>query len=166
MCGYPAGYAPAMPMFLDILRTWSARRWIAAALMSAFGFLAIGLITVIIPNPVFGRGVPVTSWAMAVLAATSVLGGLVFATYVRNDAFELEAADRTSRAGFGGAMLSLFAVGCPTCNKLVLIAVGSSGAVRWFAPVQPYLAAGSLALLAWSLRTRVLRESSCVLPRR
>ncbi len=153
-----------MPTCLDALLTWSLRRWVAAGLMAAFGFLAIGLTTDVIPNPVFGRGVPVTDWALGVLAATSVLGGLVFATYVRNDAFVLEAGDRTARAGFAGSMLSLFAVGCPTCNKLVLIALGSSGAVRWFAPVQPYLAVASLALLAWSFRTRVLRESSCALP--
>lgn len=78
----------------------------------------------------------------------------------------LEPRDQQSTLGTVGAFASLFAVGCPTCNKLVLIAVGSSGAVEWFAPMQPYLATLSLGLLLWSLRTRVMRESSCRLPQR
>ena len=45
-----------------------------------------------------------------------------------------------------GSMLSLFAVGCPICNKLVVMAVGVSGALNWFAPLQPLLAGGSLVL--------------------
>ncbi len=146
---------------------WRRRRWIAAATMALATWLLIGLATDVVPNPVFGRSVAVTDWAMPVLTATAILSGLVFATYVRNDvtdAFAFEAADRTSRIGSAGTFLSLFAVGCPACNKLVLIAVGSSGAITYFAPVQPYLATASLIALFWSFRTRVLRESACSLP--
>ena len=156
-----------MPNCLDALLLWRPRRWFAALAMGLFTFLAIGLTTAVIPNPIFGRGVPVTDWSMPVLAATSILSGLVFASYVRNDdVIELEAADRTSKAGMTGTLLSLIAVGCPTCNKLVLLAIGSSGAVRWFAPLQPYVAALSVALLFYAFRTRVMRESSCRIPLR
>lgn len=154
-----------MPTCLDALLLWRPRRWLAALGMGLFTFIGIGLTTAVIPNPVFGRGEPVTSWSMPVLLVTSVLSGLVFATYVRNeDVLELEPADRTSKAGMAGTLFSLLAVGCPTCNKLVLLAVGSSGAISWFAPIQPYLAAASLALLFYAFRTRVMRESSCRLP--
>ena len=40
------------------------------------------------------------------------------------------------------------AVGCPVCNKLVLLALGASGAVSWFAPIQPFLAIASVVLMA------------------
>lgn len=156
-----------MPNCLDALMLWRPRRWLAALGMGLFTFLTIGLVTAVIPNPVFGRGVPVTDWSLPVLAATALLSGLVFASYVRNeDALELEPSDRTSRFGTAGTMLSLFAVGCPTCNKLVLLAIGSSGAVSWFAPLQPYIALASLLLLFYAFRTRVLRESSCRMPLR
>ena len=156
-----------MPTCLDALLTWRRRRWLAAAGMALFTFVSIGLVTDVIANPVFGRGVPVTDWAVQVLAATAIVSGLLFATYVRNeDASGLESADRNSKLGAAGGMLSLLAVGCPTCNKLVLLAVGSSGAVRWFAPVQPYLAFASFALLMYAFRTRVMREGSCRLPLR
>lgn len=161
------GYRLGMPTCLDALMLWRPRRWIAASSMALFSFLALGLSTAVIPNPVFGRGVAVTDWAMPVLIATSVLSGLVFASYIRNDdELALEAADRSSKMGTAGTLLSLFAVGCPTCNKLVLLAVGSSGAVTWFAPLQPYLATAALVLLFASFRTRVMRESSCRLPLR
>jgi len=156
-----------MPTCLDAFLQWRSRRWLAATLMAAFTMLAIGLPTDVIANPVFGRGEPVTDWALPVLGATAVLSGLLFATYVRNEprgSVEFEIRDRMSTLGSAGAFISLFAVGCPTCNKLVLLALGSSGALSWFAPVQPYLASASLVLLVWSLRTRVLRESSCRLP--
>jgi hypothetical protein len=46
-------------------------------------------------------------------------------------------------------MFSLFAVGCPICNKPVAMATGVSGALNYFAPVQPFLAAESVALLGY-----------------
>ena len=156
-----------MPNCLDALMLWRPRRWIAAAAMAAFTFLTIGLVTDVIPNPVFGRAVAVTDWSMPVLVATALLSGLVFASYIRNEGeLSFEVADRTGKAGMTGTALSLFAVGCPTCNKLVLLAVGSSGAISWFAPIQPYLATASVLLLFYAFRTRVMRESSCRIPLR
>jgi hypothetical protein len=37
----------------------------------------------------------------------------------------------------------------------VLLALGTSGALTWFAPLQPWLAAASVALLAGSLAWRI-----------
>ncbi len=54
-------------------------------------------------------------------------------------------------------------MGCPVCNKLVLLALGYTGAIQFFEPVQPYLAAGAIALLAWALAARVRRERACAL---
>ncbi len=157
---------------LEALRGWTAARWVLAAAMATVGALAIGLPTDVIPNPVFGRqGTPVEPWAVPVLAITAVLSGLLVATYVRLgddpdgvEGIEADAAvelDGPSRFGGLGGLLSFFAVGCPICNKVVVLAVGTSGALSWFAPVQPYLGVVALGLLAWALRVRLRGEVAC-----
>jgi hypothetical protein len=60
--------------------------------------------------------IPVQWWNYLVLVASSLLIGLTAATYVRNRALDLRGGRRTA----GGGVLSLFAIGCPVCNKLVV----------------------------------------------
>lgn len=128
-------------------------------------FVAVGIPTDVIPNPVFGRPVDVTWWSYPVLIVTAVLGGLLAATYVRDtDRLAPDLADELDRPGRAGGLaglLSFFAVGCPTCNKLVVIAVGSTGALDWFAPAQPLLAIASVILLGWALRARLRGADAC-----
>lgn len=156
------------------LRTWPVRRWVTAAVAAVAVALAVGLPTDVIPNPVFGRPVDVTWWSYPTLVATAVLGGLLAATYV--DVGTGRAAtdggvpapgdelDRPGRTGGLGGLLSFFAVGCPTCNKLVVVAIGSTGALDWFAPAQPLLAVASIGLLAWALRARLAGATACPVP--
>lgn len=151
---------------LEALKGWPRARWRFAAAMATASALAIGLPTDVIPNPVFGRqGTPVEPWATPVLAITAVLSGLLFATYFHSgDTVETDdtgGLDRPSRFGGLGGLLSFFAVGCPICNKVVVIALGTSGALTWFAPVQPYLGVVALGLLAWALRIRLRGEIAC-----
>ena len=151
---------------LDALKGWTRTRWWFAAAMGSVSALAIGLPTDVIPNPVFGRqGTPVEPWAVPVLAITAVLSGLLFATYLQandtNDTDDTGALDRPSRFGSVGGLLSFFAVGCPICNKVVVIALGTSGALTWFAPIQPYLGIVALGLLAWALMVRLRGEVAC-----
>ena len=61
-------------------------------------------------------------------------------------------------------MLSYLAIGCPVCNKLVLVALGSTGAVQFFAPIQPYLALAGVGVLGWALVVRLRGEMTCALP--
>ena len=68
---------------------------------------------------------------------------------------------RTARRGGLGGLLSFFAVGCPVCNKIVLLAVGTVGARRWFEPIQPYLAVLSIVLLVVALRARLRGLVAC-----
>jgi len=134
---------------------------VGAALLIA---LLIGLPTDVIPNPVFGRPVPVTWWSYPTLVVTAVLGGLLAATYVgaRSGApASLDEMDAPTRRGGIAGLLSFFAVGCPVCNKLVIVALGTTGALQWFEPVQPVLAVASIALLGWALRSRLRSASAC-----
>lgn len=141
------------------LSRWSARRWVAATLGAIGSGLLIALVTAMIDNPVFGRAVPTTWWAWPVLAISSVLSGLLLASYVRDPGVTVD--EHVTRSGGVGGLLTVFAVGCPVCNKLVLLALGSAGAMQWFAPVQPFLGIAALALLAWGLRTRLRGEVAC-----
>jgi hypothetical protein len=134
--------------------------------------LVLGLPTAVIANPVFGRTIAPTPWAMNVLIATSILAGLLTATYVRNDGPapirsrsvpDVVPGPRSARSGALGGLLAYLAIGCPVCNKVVLIALGATGAVRIFAPVQPYLAAAGLLALAWALVVRLRGELACSL---
>ncbi len=145
-----------------MIRTWPARRWVVAVLGAVLTVLVVGVPTVVIPNPWFGRTVPPTWWALPVLLATAVLSGLVTATYIGSPA--MTSADAPTRSGLLGGFLTYLAVGCPVCNKVALLALGSAGAVQWFAPFQPVLAAAGVVLLAYALRRRLAGELSCPLP--
>ena len=153
------------------LSSWSARRWWSAL---AFGLgiaVIIAIPTAVIPNPIFGRAIEVTWWSYPTVVITGILGGLLMATYVREPFEGADASDSTVndekdsalRWGTIGGFVSFFAVGWPVCNKLVLIALGATGAITWFAPVQPFLALASIAFMVWALNARLANQSSCAL---
>jgi hypothetical protein len=173
-----------MTGLLAPMATWSRRRWAAAGLGGLVVAVLVALPTAVIPNPVFGRSIEVTWWSYPVVLLTGILGGLLIATYVREPVAdhaterhpegtgttlsgavgEEMARDPAGRLGIAGALVSFFAVGCPVCNKLVLLALGASGAVSWFAPLQPVLALASLVMMAVALRLRLRGEQSCRVP--
>jgi hypothetical protein len=174
------------------LGTWTARQVVAAAAFSLAFAVLIGVPTVLIPNPVFGREIPVVAWNYPVWIATSVLAGMLAATYVRSrrpataevalvpatvggapagavDATDVTGADDApvdapSRFAVAGGVLAWFAVGCPVCNKIALLALGYSGALTWFAPMQPYLAAVALLMTAGALVFRLRGQVFCPSP--
>lgn len=162
------------------LRTFSARQVGVAAVSTVLLGGLLGLATVLVPNSFFAREIPPVWWNYPVWILTSVFSGLLFATYVRDgqpgrgrddapsarmDGVTDEAgARRLSRAGMTGALLAWFAVGCPVCNKLALLALGYSGALTWFAPAQPALAVAALALTGLALVVRLRGRAACPLP--
>lgn len=152
------------------LRGWTARQRRAAAGFSVAFALLIGIPTVLIPTPVFGRQVPVQAWNFPVWIASSILTGMLAATYVRRARDEVDptraddAGAAPSRLGMVGGVLAWFAVGCPVCNKIALLALGYSGAITWFAPAQPFLAAAALATTAGALLVRLRGQILCTTP--
>ena len=50
------------------------------------------------------------------------------------------------------------------CNKIALLALGYSGALAWFAPLQPVLAVAALLLLWFALARRLEGAQMCALP--
>lgn len=150
---------------------WTPRQWFAAALATVGSLVLLGVPTVLIPNSLFTREIPPTAWSYPVWIITSVLMGLLIATYVKpfKGAPDIEddassGSDKGSRFGVVGGAIAWFAIGCPVCNKIVLILLGASGAMTWFAPVQPFLAALALALTTIALVVRLRGQVSCPLP--
>ncbi len=144
---------------VSMLLSWPARRWVVALVAAAAYAAVAGLATDVIANPVATRMVAPTWWSYPVLALTAALGGLITAGYVRSPA---RPAGQGRAAG--GGVLSVLAIGCPACNKVVVLALGTSGALNIWAPVQPLIGIASIALLAWALHIRLAGEASCPIP--
>ena len=154
------------------LRAWDRRRWLTALAMTVVGVVVVAVPTDLIDTPVFGREVPPTWWSWPALLVSAALAGLLVATYVRepgaseppSDAVPDEEERRGRLWGGAGGLLTFFAVGCPVCNKLVLLALGASGAMTYFEPVQPVLSLLAVVLLAWAMARRLTGQVACVVP--
>lgn len=147
------------------LQSWPLRGWLTAATATVGTVLVIGVPTDLIDTALFSRDVPPAWWAWPVLGLTASLTGLLVGTYVGNAAEGAKGSSASPRAGGLGGLLSFLAVGCPACNKLVLFAIGSNGALRWFQPLQPMLSIAGLLLLGRALLARLRSASACPTPR-
>jgi len=130
------------------LRLFGLRGWVVATAGTMAALILIGVPTAIIDSPFFIRMIPVRTQDYAIWVATAVLAGLIAGT------FALSARAGSEGKALSGGFLSYLAVGCPICNKLVLVLLGTSGALTFFAPAQLYIGLASLALLGWTLRLR------------
>jgi hypothetical protein len=149
-----------------------------AALWAVVSLVAFGLVSAIIPNPVFGRQIPPEPFAIAVWLLSAPLMGLVMATYTVASPVTMpvpltmgSGTGRSARPERDGSLLgtiaglgAFLAIGCPVCNKIALVLLGTSGAMTVYAPLQPVIGAASLALLGatlvWRMRLRV-RGGAC-----
>jgi hypothetical protein len=143
------------------------RAWVLA--WTLISLAAYGLVTAIVPNPVFGRQVPPEPFAYAVWLLSGPLMGFVAATYsgaptraagavVARPLVPVTAAPADGRAstlGMAASFGTFLAIGCPVCNKIALLLLGTSGALSVWAPIQPFLGAASLALLAGTVAWRI-----------
>jgi hypothetical protein len=162
---------------------WVDARFRAHVLLWAvLSALAYGVVAAIIPNPVFGRQIPPEPFAVAVWLLSAPLIGIIGATYssprtpaiaplviLGGDGAQASAVGGDERATWLGGVASFgafLAIGCPVCNKLALLLLGTSGALSIWAPLQPVLGAASLVLLgatsAWRLRLRASRATCAV----
>lgn len=141
------------------LGLFGARGWCVAAAAGLATLLVIGVVAAIVDNPLFARMTPVRAQDYAIWLASGLLMGLIAGTFVGP-----VPAGHKGKATSGG-LLSLLAVGCPICNKLVVLLLGVSGALTVFGPAQLYLGALSVALLAWTFHLRVRAAArTCPLP--
>lgn len=131
-----------------MLHLASRKHWLCAVAFGGaggiFAALAVGIPTDVVSNPWFTRMTPVRTQDYIFLALTILLSMALAASYglprVR------ACATQQGKAASGG-ILSVLAVGCPVCNKVVLLLLGTSGAFTYFEPVQPLIGGLSLILL-------------------
>ena len=137
------------------LNTYTVKAWAVTALATVLGLVVIGLPTAIYENPFFVRMTPVRAQDYVIWVLSAVLIGLVVGSY-----FVARSTSGDGKALSGG-LLSVIAVGCPTCNKLVVLLLGTTGALAFFAPLQLYIGIASVLLLGWTLflRTKALVEN-------
>lgn len=146
--------------FLDGIRAWGLRHYAVAPLAAAVWAILSGTPTDIIDTPLFVRMTPVEWWNYPFWVTGAVLVGLLAATYVPTA--EVERLDGAQGEKLlGGGILSVFAVGCPVCNKLVMLALGTGGATTYFAPLQPLLGFISVGLLLYALGARLVGATAC-----
>jgi uncharacterized membrane protein YgdD (TMEM256/DUF423 family) len=119
-------------------------------------FALFGLVTGLIPNPLYTRMVPRTGLDYLFLALTAgFLGAYAFQRTPggRGD-------DTTATAG---TVLGFLAFGCPVCNAFLLALFGSSALMTYFDPVRPLLGGVGVALFAGLLYARSRRTcETCV----
>lgn len=118
---------------------------------AAVAALMIGIPTDVIPNPIFGRMTPVRVQDYVFLIVTALLTGILAASYALP---QTRACSIQQGRATAGGLLSFLAIGCPTCNKIIVLLLGTSGAVSIFGPIQPLLAAVSFALLLLAIWIR------------
>lgn len=143
---------------------WYPRSWqqciVAGAVAVGVG-LAVGIPSALVPNPWFARMTAVPGWSYVAWILIAVMSAVLAATYV-GDASATSTTSR--RTGILANIGSVLAVGCPVCNKLVVAAVGVSGALNVWAPVQPVIAAVSVSVLGWALQQRISSRRACPTP--
>jgi len=134
------------------LRALGARYLLTAAASSVVIAVVIGIPTDVLPNPWFTRMTPVRTLDLVLWPVTSVLTGALLATYV----LPATCVRRTpGSAGIASGTLGWLAIGCPICNKLVVGAIGITGALNVFAPLQPLLGLLGVLIAATGLALRM-----------
>jgi hypothetical protein len=143
------------------LASWPIYRWVAAVTGAVIVALVVGIPTGIVPSSLYHRMTPVTWWDYPVWASTALIGGLTIASYVRLRSREGVVPVSSGGRSTVATLASMFAVGCPICNKLVVGLIGVSGALSYWAPLQPILGVLSIALLLAGLMVRLRGAASC-----
>ena len=145
--------------------------WPRAVLFAGMAAVLIAVPSDLIDTPIFGRPVEVRWIDYVILAVTSALIGLILAIRPEpaDPAVSEELAATVDRQGtrtVWGGFVSFLAVGCPVCNQAVVALIGVSGALSWWAPVQPFVGLLAVGLLLYTLRKRLntYKLSACPLP--
>ena len=138
-----------------LMRMFAPRAWIVAVVATVAALFVIGVPTRMINNPFFIRMTPVRTQDYMFWAISAPLIGLIAGSFLAGRGI------RDEGKVFSGGLLSYLAVGCPICNKVVVLLIGTSGALTFFAPAQLFIGIGSIVLLAGTL---VLRARSITRP--
>ncbi len=146
------------------------RFWSLSVLYTIGSALLLGIPTRLVPTPLFSRMVPTSPqdyviWTVSALLLGPLLALMTLYPMPSQKAAQGKRSLSGSGRALGGALLSFFSVGCPICNKVVVLLLGLGGAMTIFNPLRPFLGLASIVLLSVTLflRVRTLRYG-CRLP--
>ena len=97
----------------------------------ARSFVALGTVAALWENSFFIRMTPVGNWEIALLAMLSILIGI----YVM-----IRRPYCSDKALGAGGVIGCLGIGCPICNKILLLAFGSELLLTYFEPIRLYVA--------------------------
>ncbi|WP_255193261.1 hypothetical protein [Natronobeatus ordinarius] len=138
-------------------------RAVAWGTLTAVGvFSLFGLVTGLIPNPLYVRMVSRTPTDYLFLTLTALLAGVYVTQRLTTEVACTQPEDAggrfdggsTDRWAFGGLVGGFLAVGCPVCNAVLLALFSSSMLMTYFDPLRPLLGLLSVALLAGLISVR------------
>lgn len=109
-------------------------------------FLILGAVSAVFSNPFFTRMTPSSILDWVLLIVTSILAGIYLGLnyYIKNH------KNISVTCATTGGILSFLAFACPVCNKLIILVLGFSGAMTYFAPIQPILGIIGVLLLMYA----------------
>lgn len=135
------------------LRAVPGWRWSRAAGVGAAGAVIVAVPSDLLDTAWFTRMTPVPGWALSVAAAGVILAAVAAGLGARSGSARHEPAGAgwSPWAGLGALAL---AVGCPVCNKVVVLLLGASGALEWWSPLQALVGGVAVLLLGLAVAVR------------
>lgn len=123
-------------------------------------FFVFGAPTGLIPNPVFARMIPSVPLDYVFLALTSILVGAYAGLYFYGRQATTKSQSVTAYSGVIGGIV---AFGCPICNKVFVMALGTTSVMTYIEPYRPIIGAISVAVmgLAVYVKARQVRTGVC-----
>jgi hypothetical protein len=120
----------------------TARELAASAGFAMVGFLLVGTVTALWPNPWFVRMTPAAGFEVSLLAAQCLLGGLYLG---------IRASSCGVKSAGSGSVLGFLGVACPICNKVLLAIFGSGLLLTYFEPIRLYVGLLGTGILLFAL---------------
>ncbi len=137
---------------------------IGIGVISTIGaFFIFGAPTGLIPNPVFTRMIPSLPLDYVFLALTSVLVGAYAGLHFYGKQENTKSQNATAYSGVIGGIV---AFGCPICNKVFVMALGTTSVMTYIEPYRPIIGAISVIImgLAVFVKARQVRTGVCPAP--
>jgi len=160
----PATARPRLfsPVTLGQLRLYSKRQWALVAVVAVAAFVAIGSVGETLPWSSAGRVFAVQWWNWATLIASSVLLGLIAATFVTagSRGGATRGAGSATGSGLAGTVAAI-AMACPVCSPLAIPLLGVGGTFAFLRGDRGWLALASVLILGLTLLLRLRASTGC-----
>lgn len=125
---------------------------VKGATVSIGSFLLFGIVTGLLPNPLYVRMVPRTLFDYTFLVFTSLFTGVYVAQQPTTN------CSNDDHLAVGSVIASFLAFGCPICNVFLLALFSNSVLMTYFDPYRPVLGVVSVVLFAGLLYYRRQRD--------